>query len=306
MPEPKRIDAADPPSIAPNPSSRSFLEPAFCLLSSVFRFRLLPRLCCPALFAVICCVADAGAGKPTTEEEALTRAATVVQMELELLDSDVAKAAATAAKEGLDTTETRSALAAVIGKKTVVDCCTVDAKGRIAAMEPLSQKKAEGSDISNQPHAKQLRATGKPFLSGLFKAPEGFSAVELGYPVAAKGNGPQRPASVSAVFKPAEFIGGAVAPVLEGTSFTCCVMQDDGVILYGPDRADVGLNVLSDARFKPFPELQAFCKRVAANPAGEGSYRFTHPTTKSVVEKHARWRTVSLHSRQWRVAVLTK
>jgi hypothetical protein len=65
----------------------------------------------------------------------------------------------------------------------------------------------------------------------------------------------------------------------------------------------IGLNVFSDPLYRPFPELIALCRRMAATREGSGVYRFYRKVGEAPIAKVVKWRTVLLHGTPWRLAV---
>jgi len=80
-------------------------------------------------------------------------------------------------------------------------------------------------------------------------------------------------------------------------------MQPDGMIIYDQDKAEIGKMLFSDPIYAGYGNLLNLGKRIAASPAGEGSYVFLAPALKDKVIKNAVWQTIRLHDREWRVVL---
>jgi len=81
------------------------------------------------------------------------------------------------------------------------------------------------------------------------------------------------------------------------------MMQSDGMIIYDQDKEELGKMLFSDPIYAGYESLLKLGKKIAAAPAGKGSYIFFAPEHKEKVIKNAVWQTVRLHNREWRVVL---
>ncbi|MBN1455803.1 MAG: hypothetical protein JW945_06110 [Methanomicrobia archaeon] len=223
-----------------------------------------------------------------------------IQTVLDRMDTDLATAAEQLARTGLESDETRVILNELCEKHLyVIDCCTVDQTGTILVVEPDAYQESEGRDISDQKHVIQLHETQKPVLSRAFRAVEGFDAAALQWPVFAPDG--ELSGSASMLIRPESLLATVIAPAVQGFPVDLWVMQPDGLILYDPDREEIGRNLFTDPLYQPYPELLALGTEIAANTSGSGSYTFLGRGMSAPVEKSASWVTVGLHGTDWRV-----
>jgi hypothetical protein len=80
-------------------------------------------------------------------------------------------------------------------------------------------------------------------------------------------------------------------------------MQNDGLVIYDVDPKQIGLDVLHDPLYKPFPGLIALARKVASANEGTGVYRFYQKGSEAPVTKVAYWRTAALHGPTWRLVI---
>lgn len=182
--------------------------------------------------------ADTESGIPP----ALIEAQKAIQKTLDSLDASLEGAARDLAKEeNLNSPRVRPILGKLCAdapRGCIVDCCTVDPAGRIAAMEPETFRSHEGADISTQEQVVRLHQTRQPVLSLHMTMVEGFDAVDLEWPVV--GEGGSFKGSVSVLIRPEALIEAAIRPAIEGLPVSIWVMQRNGRILYDVHRDETG------------------------------------------------------------------
>lgn len=243
----------------------------------------------------VCGAADA--------EPVLKTVQRAVSAELNRLDAGLQEAARRLGASGLVGEDARSALKELCSKyQYAVDCAAVDPQGTMITIEPAPFRMFEGADISAQEQVKRIMKTGAPVLSSVFRAVEGFPAVDAEYPVT--GPDGQRLGSVSILFHPEQLLGGIIARTIEGMPVDIWVMEKGGLILYDVDTSQVGLNLFAAELYAPHTELITLGRRMAAVPEGEGVYTFRRGTAKDIVTKRASWQTVSLYDTEWRLVAI--
>ncbi len=149
------------------------------------------------------CGAASAAFAATNPPPLLGEAAQNLSAEQNRLDDGLGRAAKKLGKAGLTGPEAREALSALCSKFSyAVDCAAVDLQGTMVTLEPAPFRRFEGKNIADRSSEKdpENRPT---VLSGVFRAVEGFSAIDAVYPVA-KPDG-KRLGSVSLLFKPESF-----------------------------------------------------------------------------------------------------
>ena len=246
--------------------------------------------------------ADAESGIPP----ALIDAQRETQKTLESLNASLEVAARDLAKEGsLNSPQVHSILGKLCADNLhgyVVDCCTVDAEGRIVAIEPEIYKAHESADISKQEQVVRLHQTRQPVLSLNMPMVEGFDAVDLEWPII--GGSVDLKGSVSLLIRPEVLIEATIRPMIEGLPVDIWVMEKNGRILYDIDKDAIGRDLFTDPVFKPYAQLLAVGKRIADEPTGSGFYEFSKEGSADIVRKHAHWTTVGLHGTDWRIVMV--
>ncbi|TAN43344.1 MAG: hypothetical protein EPN25_00775 [Nitrospirae bacterium] len=227
-----------------------------------------------------------------------------VTAELNKVDQDVAKLAGRLTEEDdLRTAVTRRRLGDLCRSYPyAVDCATVDRDGRMLVISPREYAKFEGVDISSQEQVVRLRASGKPVMSSVFRAAEGFEAVDLEHPVFTSSG--EFAGSVSMLINPDSLFSFILTPVLKGMPVEAFAMQKDGRILYDADKEEIGRMLFDDPLYKPFPQLIAVGAMAVKEMSGAGSYEFRQQGSEKVVKKDAFWTTVGLHGIEWRLVVM--
>jgi len=207
-----------------------------------------------AIVALLACPASAA------PQAALKKAAQQVQATLHRLDRYLAAAANTLAVTGLTGDQARKVLADLCqANPEVVDCAAVDLSGRMVTVAPARYASYEGADISQQEQVKKLRSTKKPVLSRVFRAVEGYDALDLEQPV--KGPDGALLGSVSMLIKPEALLGGLLAPLSAGGQLAVKVLQDDGKVLYASGKP------LAKEEQKASVRLHGTRWKLAAGPA---------------------------------------
>lgn len=220
------------------------------------------------------------------------------------LERDLRRTAAALARIDLRGSNARS-LVRELGEAYpfIVDCATVDERGVLLVVEPAMFSSSEGADVAAQEHIKRLRETKRPVVSALFRAVECVNACVIAYPIVTK-DGVFRGA-VSLLIRPEALFSRITAPRVAGVPVDVWVMQTDGVILYDPDREEVGRTLTADPVYEPFPELVAAARTIAGAPNGAVTFSFRSPSMKTAAQLEAQWETVDALGTSWRV-VLTR
>lgn len=180
-----------------------------------------------------------------------------------------------------------------------VDCAAVDPEGKMVTVAPSSYKHIEGSDIGAQQQVREVIQKHKPVMSDVFRAVEGFDAVDVEYPVF----NPEGKyiGSASLLFKAEAFFDQVLPPLTKNIPVTIWVMEKRGRIIYDVDAAEIGLNLFTSPVFQPYRQLQKIGRRIAANREGSGSYQYKVSGENALVSKSAYWKTVALYGTEWRV-----
>lgn len=223
-----------------------------------------------------------------------------INEEFQRLDAAMKDAAHKLSISGLTGDGARSSLAGLCGNFTfAIDCTAVDPKGKMVTLEPSAYRHLEGTDISAQEQIKRVIKNRKPVLSSVFKAVEGFDAVDVEYPVF----NPQGKyiGSVSLFFKPETFFAQILPALTKSFPVDIWVMDKGGRILYDTDISEIGLNLFTSPSFQPCVELQKLGRRIVAKKEGNGSYQYKVHGENASAQKNAYWKSVDLYGTEWRV-----
>lgn len=176
------------------------------------------------------------------------------------------------------------------------------APGTILAVAPAKYRQAVGADTSQLEHNRLVREHAIPILSRVYQAPEGFAAVTLVVPIK---QGGAIPGFISARFKAAEFLGGLLGQGVQTEKRAIWVIQDDGLILFDTDTAEIGRNLFREERFIQIPELRQLAGQIAQQDAGVGYYQNQDAGQPEVSRRIASWETLRpTENRPWKVVVL--
>jgi len=252
------------------------------------------------LLTAVCLMAGLPALCAAEGPMSLVTAQRMVTGEFQRMDAALKRAAERLGASGLTGDRARTALRELCGGfRHAVDCSAVDAAGRMVTVEPAPFRRFEGSDISAQEQVKRVKSSGKPVLSDVFRAVEGFEAADAEYPVI--GNDGTFLGSVSILFSPSRLLGDIIRPLTKETPLDIWVMEKGGRILYDIDTPQIGLNLFTSRMYRPYGELVRLGRAIAARPEGSGVYRFPTQTSNGAVAKNASWLSASLYGSEWRL-----
>jgi len=223
-----------------------------------------------------------------------------ISFEFSQLDAAMQDAARKIGTSGLTGDGAREALAGLCRKFSFsVDCTAVDPRGKMVTIEPASFCHLEGTDISSQKQVQAVFKKHKPVMSSVFKAVEGFPAVDVEYPIIDSSG--KYIGSVSLLFKPETFFAQMLPPILKGIPVDIWVMEKNGRIIYDVDSSQIGLNLFGSNMYRPYTELQHIGRRIAARPEGNGGYTYKVYGENVMAKKNAHWKTAALYGTEWRV-----
>ncbi|KAF1073201.1 hypothetical protein [Methanogenium sp. MK-MG] len=192
------------------------------------------------------------------------------------------------------------------GSDYTMSYAAINPGGIITAVAPDNYSGSVGVNISESEPGDSILRTQEPFLSDAFTAKEGFTGIEIAWPVFSK-EGVYK-GSILAMAEPSEFIGAIVSPIEEDKDITATVMQPDGFILYDQDEAQIGKNLFTDEPFTNYENLQMLGKTISANGAGMGEYTFyrSPDNTEELTKKDAYWDTFAYMGKEWRIILFTE
>ena len=230
----------------------------------------------------------------------LTELQSSLQLVLEGCDQDLVQAAGKLSGTGLTGAVAVEVLKDLFRRNPyAVDFCTIDATGHIVEVEPSEYLHYRGSDISTQEHVERLRRTRQPVLSGMFRAVEGFLAVDLQCPVLSAGG--EFAGAVSMLIRLDDFLPEVIVPKVEGSELDCWLVQTDGRVIYDNDPYEIGRNMLQDPIYRSCAGFAEVAGRIMTN--GSGSVGYTCGDGQDGMK--AAWESVGLHGTEWRLVMVT-
>jgi len=233
----------------------------------------------------------------------LERFVPLLQQNLDAIDVAVAEAAQNPRVDPANEAQVRKLLRSVL-KQTpyAVNAGFVDTKGTLRYLEPGDYKNFEKSDISTQVHIKAMLADPHPLLSAGFETVEDFTGVVIARPL--YDTQKRFVGAVTVLVRPELFIAPLIKKSAVPEDYELWIMQpEDGLILYDEDRAEIGKKLFSDPIYAGYGNLLTLGRQIAAQPSGEGDYIYLAPGSQQKVIKKARWESVGLHGREWRVVL---
>lgn len=238
-------------------------------------------------------------------EAAAAQAQKVVQAKLDLLDSDISRAAVRLSSVPLSGTESRQVLNELYsGHPDLIDLVATDAAGTMVTFVPDSYKKYEGRFVGDNEKMKNFNRDKKPVLSPMFRTVEGVDAMVIMWPVFSETG--EFKGSLSALFRPDQLYSADFEKVAGNGGVEFIILQSDGLVLYNSGGTETGNNLFTDPLYQPSAELIALGKTMVAQESGSGSYAFTSHETGKQTKKQAAWVSAGLHGVNWRLIAVTE
>ena len=237
----------------------------------------------------------------------LTQMQSQVNGELDRLDAALQVTCNQLSTAGLQGDQARAVLNTLVANNSlIVNVATADVNDILVAVEPSNYSSIEGEDIKDQEQNIQLHQNMRPAMSNMIPLVEGFPGVVMVAPIF-DANG-KFIGSLSIVIQPYTLLQASIAPVIEDTPYSMWSMQTNGTLIFDPDPAQQGKNLLTDPIYTSYPEVQAFTRQVAAEQAGYGTYKYFNTNLDDasgrVVSKEAYWTTIGIYGAQWRLVVV--
>jgi hypothetical protein len=161
-----------------------------------------------------------------------------------------------------------------------------------------------GDDITNQEQQLMMRETMQPAMSNVIMLVQGYPGVVMVAPIFDSQN--QFMGALSIVIQPSALINQSIAST-GATTYSMWAIQSNGTLIYDPDPAQQGKNLLIDPIYQDYPQVQAFTRQVAAQQSGYGTYQYyvnnLDQSQNQVVSKEAYWITVGTYGTEWRLVI---
>ncbi len=230
-----------------------------------------------------------------------------VNDELQNLDAAIQVACAQLSTTGLGGSQTRAILTAMVENNSlIVNAATADVNDVLVAVEPSNYSSIEGQDIKSQEQNIHMHKLMRPAMSDMIPLVEGFPGVVMVAPIF-DANG-KLMGSLSLVIQPRALLERFVLPAIADGRFSMWSMQTNGTLIFDPDPAQQGKNLLTDPIYADYPEVQAFTRQVAAQQSGYGTYKYfdknLDDASGRVISKEAYWETIGIYNAQWRLVIV--
>ncbi|MGA1193957.1 MAG: cache domain-containing protein [Kiritimatiellia bacterium] len=110
-------------------------------------------------------------------------------------------------------------------------------------------------------------------------------------------------AVVRSVIVPGDIIEQAAREFL-GPGYEIWAIEQDGTHIYDANEEEIGRNLLTDPLYAGMGSLLDLGERMQREPEGTGDYVFMSAFSGQKAVKVARWMTVTLHDRAWRLVMV--
>jgi hypothetical protein len=220
--------------------------------------------------------------------------------ELWSISSEVMKASSEMRGRSLGSENASEVLAHLAdSNRFIVNTVAMNVSGYLVNAYPDSYDYVVGQYVGDHQATVEMMVFGKPVLSDVFSAVEGFEAAVIAYPVFDM-NGTMT-GSVTALIRTDSMMVDLFQGLLVESGLGLMVEQLDGRILYDTDDLQIGRFTFDDPLYQQSPSLLDLAEKVSTHYSGRGEYSFT--TETGTFEKKAIWTSVTLHERSWRVLV---
>lgn len=185
----------------------------------------------------------------------------------------------------------------------IVNAAISNKNNILVAVQPNSYGNIIGGDISSQEHTVQMQQTMRPAISNMIKLVEGFPGVVMIVPIFDSQD--KFMGALSIVIQPSMLINQSIVPNPDDEVYSMWAMQKNGTLIYDPDPAQQGKNLLTDPSYEDYPEVQDFTRQVAAQQSGYGTYSYYDDLAQGrpLVSKDAYWTTIGIYNTEWRLVI---
>jgi sensor domain CHASE-containing protein len=146
----------------------------------------------------------------------------------------------------------------------IMNSAATDTKDILVNVKPDTYG-VTGDDITMQEQQLMMRETMQPVMSNVIMLVQGYPGVVLVAPIFNSQD--QFMGALSLVIKPSALINQSIAST-GATTYSMWAMQKNGTLIYDPDPAQQGKNLLTDPIYADYPEVQDFTRQVAAQQSG--------------------------------------
>jgi len=251
--------------------------------------------------------ASAGAsfGPQTTDGEQLWRllsASDAVNSNLSRIETALVDASLALSETGIDGPAARIVLSNLTkADASAIDCITIDAKGTVREVEPMSFESVKGANLKGQEHVNNTINTRMHSGFHFIKAVEGLQAIDSEMPVF-DSNGIFI-GTVSLMFNSSRFFGSVLKPFQPaGDSNIWVCKADDATILFDTDPTQALFN-RSSSLYQDYPELLRLFDRMSMQRTGYEAYEFLDESHAETIKKGCYWTTIPNRGTQMRLVL---
>ncbi|HNS16973.1 MAG TPA: hypothetical protein PKH94_08685 [Bacteroidales bacterium] len=173
----------------------------------------------------------------------------------------------------------------------------INNQGIMQVVEPSAYYPFEGTDFSDDDEMMDLIEFHTQVFTNFFLAREGYHAVADIHPVY---DANHSFGAIEGLFTPLDLLDRICTPLVSPPA-EVWIMEKTGTVVYDRDLVTIGLNVLTDPYYDPFPEVRTAGQKILAEETGKTSYTFYLTGTLTPVVKQAWWYTIHLHDNEWKV-----
>jgi len=184
---------------------------------------------------------------------------------------------------------------------SVIDCITIDAKGIVREVEPMSFESVKGANLKWQEHVNDTINTRMYSGFHFINAVEEVQAIDSEMPVFDR-NG-RFIGTVSLMFNSSQLFGSVLKPFQPaGNSNIWVCKADDATILFDTDPAQALFN-RSSSLYQDYPELLGLFDRMSMQRTGYQAYEFLDESHAKTIKKGCYWTTIPNRGTQMRLVL---
>jgi hypothetical protein len=244
-------------------------------------------------------------GPQTTGGEPLWRllsASDAVSSNLSRIEMALVDASLALSKTGIEGSAARAVLSNLTkADASVIDCITIDDKGTVREVEPMSFESVKGANLKGQEHVNDTINTRLYSGFHFINAVEELQAIDSEMPVFDR-NGTFI-GTVSLMFNSSQFFGSVLKAFQPaGNSNIWVSKADDATILFDTDPTQALFN-RSSSLYQDYPGLLNLFDRMSIERTGYEAYEFLDESHAETIEKGCYWTTIPNRGTQMRLVL---
>lgn len=226
-----------------------------------------------------------------------------VQAVLDDIQQQLSQTAATLANTGLQGPQTQEAVQKLCEMRPFFSSCVaLNTEGIVTEVFPTRFHDIQGKNVSDQEHIARMLTKREPVMSALFKAVEGFHAVEFGAPVLDKRG--KLMGAVSVIVKPYHFLKGIISPLFSWDALSIWVMEPGSTALFSKDRKLVGRDLKKEAVTSHQFEYVPLLLKIEKQESGSEHFLRRGKGRSAPIPRQLDWNSVHFRDGRWRVVLV--